>query len=76
MNQLISIVIICRNEADIIGRTIAAARQVSNDVVVVDSGSSDGTQAIVVSCGARLIETSWEGYGINKNKGVAAAKHD
>jgi glycosyltransferase involved in cell wall biosynthesis len=76
MNKLLSVVIICRNEAHIIGRTIAAAQQVSDDVVVVDSGSMDGTQAIVARSGASLIETTWEGYGINKNKGVAAAKHN
>ncbi len=76
MNPLLSIVIICRNEAHIIGKTIAAAQCVSGDVVVVDSGSTDGTQSMVTNAGARLLETSWEGYGINKNKGVAIAKHD
>lgn len=76
MNSFISVVIICRDEAHIIARTIAAAQQVSDDVVIVDSGSTDGTQAIVQTLGARLIETDWKGYGINKNMGVAAAKHD
>lgn len=76
MNNLISVVIICRNEAHIIGRTIQAAQKVSDDVVVVDSGSSDGTQSIITASGARLIETNWDGYGINKNKGVAVAKHN
>ena len=76
MNNLISVVIICRNEAHIIGRTIQAAQKVSDDVVVVDSGSSDGTQSIITASGVRLIETNWDGYGINKNKGVAVAKHD
>lgn len=76
MSSPISIVIICRNEAHIIGRTISAALQVTDDVVVVDSGSTDGTQQLVRSMGATLIETGWEGYGSNKNKGVAAAKYD
>jgi glycosyltransferase involved in cell wall biosynthesis len=76
MNRLLSVVIICRNEAHIIGRTIAAAQRVSDDVVVVDSGSTDGTQSIIINSGATLTETNWEGYGINKNKGVAAAKHN
>jgi glycosyltransferase involved in cell wall biosynthesis len=49
MNKLLSVVIICRNEAHIIGRTIAAAQQVSDDVVVVDSGSTDGTQSIITN---------------------------
>lgn len=76
MNQPVSVVIICRNEAHIIGKTIAAAKAFTDDVVVVDSGSTDGTQNIVTQQGARLLETGWEGYGPNKNKGVALAKHD
>ncbi len=76
MNASLSVVIICNNEAHIIARTIAAAQQVSDDVVVVDSGSTDGTQQVVADSGARLLETAWEGYGPNKNKGVALARHD
>jgi glycosyltransferase involved in cell wall biosynthesis len=30
----------------------------------------------VLNSGARLLETSWDGYGPNKNKGVAMARHD
>lgn len=76
MNPSISVVIICKNEAHIIGKTIAAAMRITNDVVVVDSGSTDGTQTIVTTAGARLLETDWQGYGKNKNKGAAIAKHD
>ena len=36
MNTSISVVIICNNEAHIIGRTIASAKRFSNDVVVTD----------------------------------------
>lgn len=76
MNSQISTVIICRNEAPVIGKTIAAVYRFTDDVVVVDSGSTDGTQQIVLATGARLLETTWEGYGPNKNKGVAMAKYD
>ncbi len=76
MKTPVSVVIICCNEAAIIGRTIAAAMLFSDDVVLVDSGSTDGTQKIVVNAGARLLETRWDGYGRNKNKGVAIAKYD
>jgi glycosyltransferase involved in cell wall biosynthesis len=76
MNKELSVVIICNNEAHIIGSTIAAARKVSDDIIVIDSGSTDGTQQIVTASGARLIETTWDGYGPNKNKGVALARHD
>jgi glycosyltransferase involved in cell wall biosynthesis len=76
MNASISVVIICKNESHIIGKTIAAAQCITDDVVVVDSGSTDGTQQIVTAAGARLLETDWQGYGKNKNKGVAIARYD
>lgn len=76
MNTSLSVVIICNNEAHIIGRAIAAVQKFTDDVVVVDSGSTDGTQQIVSAAGAVLIETGWEGYGPNKNKGAAMAKYN
>ena len=76
MNTSISVVIICNNEAHIIARTIGAVQQFTDDIVVVDSGSTDGTQQIVTATGARLLQTGWEGYGTNKNKGVAIARYD
>ena len=41
----VSIFLIARNEADRIGRTLAAVQGLSDDLLVVDSGSTDGTQA-------------------------------
>lgn len=76
MKHDISVVIICNNEAHIIGRTMAAAAKVSDDLIVVDSGSTDGTQQLARAAGALVIETGWDGYGPNKNKGVAQASHN
>ncbi len=66
MSVAISVFIIACNEADRIGRTLDAAARVSDDVVVVDSGSTDGTQDIVRAHGARLIHHDWLGYGAQK----------
>jgi glycosyltransferase involved in cell wall biosynthesis len=72
----ISIVIICRNEAAVIGQTLASIRDVSDDIIVYDNGSTDGTQAIVRQYPARLVEGKWEGFGITKNKANTLARHD
>jgi glycosyltransferase involved in cell wall biosynthesis len=72
----LSVVIICKNEAHIIGSTLARVQGITDDIVIVDSGSTDGTQEIVKQIGARLIETDWKGFGITKNMGVQAAKYD
>jgi glycosyltransferase involved in cell wall biosynthesis len=72
----ISVVIIAKNEAHIIGNTLQSLQPVINDIVVVDSGSTDDTMKICRQFNAAVIETGWEGYGVNKNKGIATAKYD
>jgi glycosyltransferase involved in cell wall biosynthesis len=72
----ISVVIIAKNEAHIIANTLQSLQRVTNDIVIVDSGSTDETVAICKKYNATVIETGWDGYGINKNKGIKAAKHD
>jgi len=72
----ISVVIITKNEAHIIANTLQSLQPVIADIVIVDSGSTDETVAICKKFNATVIETSWDGYGINKNKGIAAAKNN
>lgn len=72
----ISVVIITKNEAHIIGVTLQSIQQLTDDIVIVDSGSTDDTVAICRTFNARIIETGWAGYGINKNMGIDAAKYD
>jgi glycosyltransferase involved in cell wall biosynthesis len=71
----LSIFIISRNEADRIGRTIAAVRDLSDDIIVVDSGSTDGTQAIAEAAGARVIHNDWPGYGPQKRFAEDQCRH-
>ena len=71
----LSIFIITRNEADRIGRTIEAVRSLTDDIVVVDSGSSDATVAIAESLGARVLHNEWKGYGPQKRFAEDHCKH-
>ncbi|MGV6876137.1 glycosyltransferase family 2 protein [Pseudochelatococcus sp. B33] len=71
----LSIFIIARNEADRIGRSIAAVSDLSDDIVVVDSGSTDGTQAIAETLGARVIHNDWPGYGPQKRFAEDQCRH-
>jgi glycosyltransferase involved in cell wall biosynthesis len=62
----LSIFLIAKNEADRLPRTLAAVRDLSSDIVVVDSGSSDATVAIAEAAGARVFHREWQGYGPQK----------
>jgi glycosyltransferase involved in cell wall biosynthesis len=72
----LSIFIIARNEADRIGDTICAVRELTDDLVVVDSGSTDGTQDVAAELGARVIFNTWAGYGPQKRFAEEQCRHD
>src|SRR5690606_814242 len=55
--QPLSVVIIARNEAHRIGACIRAVQDFADEILVLDSGSSDGTPELCRSLGARVIET-------------------
>ncbi len=60
-----------------LGDAIASAQPVVDEVVVVDTGSSDGTLAVARACGARVIEAEWPGdLGAAHDLPVAHARGD
>jgi glycosyltransferase involved in cell wall biosynthesis len=72
----ISCFIIAQNEADRIGRTIASVVDVVDEIVVIDSGSTDGTQDVAQRLGARVVFNKWPGFGQQKRFGEAQCKND
>ncbi len=71
----ISATIICVNEELKIARAIESLR-CCDEIVVVDSGSSDRTVEIARNLGARVVESPWPGYAKQKNLAAAAAEND
>ncbi len=72
----VSVVIITKNEAEILGDCIAAAKLITDDIVIIDNYSTDTTVNIAVAEGCRIYQRIWDGYGNNKNKGIELAKYD
>ncbi len=66
-------VVITFNEADRIGRCLASLALVCTEVVVVDSGSTDGTQALAAAAGAHVVHKDWPGFAKQKNFAIAQA---
>ena len=71
----ISATIITYNEERNIARAIESLRS-ADEIVVVDSGSSDRTVEIAQNLGVRVIEHQWLGYAGQKNYAAEQASHD
>ncbi len=72
----ISVFIIAKNEADRIGLAINSVIGWVDEVVVVDSGSTDGTQELAQQLGARVLFNEWNGYGPQKVFAEAQCRND
>ena len=72
----LSCCIIAHNEADRLARCIEAVRGIADEVVVVDSGSTDGTVELARSLGARAFFRAWDGYGPQKRYAEECVAHN
>jgi glycosyltransferase involved in cell wall biosynthesis len=72
----VSVVIITKNEAEVIAECINAAQLITDDIIIVDNDSTDDTLDIAASLGCRIYQRPWDGYGANKNKGIELARYD
>ena len=71
----LSACIVTLNEADRIQDCLRSVRW-CDEIVVVDSHSTDETRAIAIAAGARVIERDWPGYAAQKDFAVRSAAHD
>ena len=71
----LSVVVITRNEAANVRAALESARW-ADELVVVDSGSTDDTLRIAREFADRVTVHGWEGYGAQKNHAAGLAAHD
>lgn len=72
----LSVVIMTKNEEEVIGRCISAVIDWADDVLVLDSGSSDATREAAASAGARVLEQEWLGFSAQRRRAVELARYD
>lgn len=72
----LSAVVIAFNEERNIVRCIHSLRRVADEVVVVDSYSTDKTRELAIALGARVVEHPFRGFTEQKNFAVAQAQYD
>ena len=72
----ISATIITLNEEDKIRQCLESLRDVADEIIVVDSLSTDNTKLICEEFGVKFIEQKWLGYSEQKNLANNIASHD
>jgi glycosyltransferase involved in cell wall biosynthesis len=72
MPKTLSVVLITLNEEANLSRTLQSVNW-AQEIVVVDSGSTDGTLEIARRAGARVFEEPWKGFATQKNSAIAHA---
>ncbi len=74
MEIKLSVVVITFNEEKNIGRCLESVREIADDIVVVDSYSTDRTAEICAEHGARFIQHTFHSHIDQKNWAIAQAK--
>ena len=72
----LSVCIITLNEEANIGRTLESVKDIANEIIVVDSGSTDATVTIAQSFGAKVFVEPWKGFARQKNSSLDKAACD
>lgn len=74
-NKKLSVIIIAKNEAANIRRCLESVRW-ADEIIVLDSGSDDGTMAIASEFTDKVFSTDWQGYGVQKQRALGHATGD
>lgn len=69
----LTVVIVAKNEERNIAECVASA-SFADEVLVLDSNSSDATAALASAAGARVVQTDWPGYGPQVARGIGMAR--
>lgn len=75
MRKTLSVAIITHNEEANLERTLSSVSW-ADEIVIVDSGSSDGTEEIARRYNARFFDEPWKGFAAQKNSAIGKCGGD
>lgn len=70
----LSVAMITKNEERNLDRTLRSVQGIADEIVIVDSGSTDGTEKIAKKYGAKFFVEPWKGYGLQRNSAIDKAQ--
>lgn len=76
MPTSLSVAIITLNEEKNLSRTLTAIKEIANEIIIVDSGSTDKTLSIAENFGAKIFQQTWLGYSEQKNFALQQCSKD
>ncbi len=74
--QRVSVVLLTRNEEALIGRALASARAFADEIMLIDSNSTDRTKEIAEAAGATVYNQDWLGWVGQRRKAASLARND
>ena len=72
----LTVTVITKNEERCIDACLASIADLADEIIVLDSGSTDSTIAICESYNAKVSSVDWPGFGVQKQRAVAQASCD
>ena len=76
MSTRLSVVMIAKNAADLLPDCPASVAR-ADEIVILDSGSTDNTADVARAAGAKVFtDTDWQGYGIQRQRAQGYATGD
>ena len=74
--MVLSVCVITHNEETNIARTLDSVKGIADELIVLDSGSTDKTAELARARGAKVFVEEWRGFGAQKNAAMAKATGD
>ena len=74
--QRVSVVMLTKNEEALVGRAIASAQSFADEILLIDSNSTDRTREIAEAAGATVVGQDWLGWIGQRRKGAEVARND
>jgi len=75
MSNALSILYLSYNEEDVFGQSLQSVQSLADEIIVVDSGSTDSTVSIAESFGAQVYHRPLGNWGEQRNWGLEKCQH-